>query len=82
VLAHAYQDKNVEAVNFEIASEYDASGLRKISRVTIDPYTGLHFWNTRSAEGYYCIVLKMMSGKKLMVNTIKLASQLLIIWYP
>jgi hypothetical protein len=64
VLAHAYQDKNVEAVNFEIASEYDASGLRKISRVTIDPYTGLHSWNTRSAEGYYCIVLKMTRVEK------------------
>jgi hypothetical protein len=65
VLAHAYQDKNVEAVNFEIASEYDASGLRKISRVTIDPYTGLHSWNTRNAEGYYCIVLKMTEWKKI-----------------
>jgi hypothetical protein len=65
VLAHAYQDKDVEAVNFEIASEYDASGLRKISRVTIDPYTGFHFWNTSSAEGYYCIVLKMIEWKKI-----------------
>lgn len=65
VLAHAYQDKDVEAVNFEMASEYDASGLRKISRVTIDPYTGLHSWNTRNAEGYYCIVLKMIEWKKI-----------------
>jgi hypothetical protein len=65
VLAHAYQDKDVEAVNFKIASEYDASGLRKISRISLDPYTGLHYWNTMNAKGYYCIVLKMTEWKKI-----------------
>lgn len=64
-LAPAYQDKDVAAVNFEIASDYETTGLRKIGSISLDPYTGLHLWNSMNAKGYYCIVLKMTEWKKI-----------------
>jgi hypothetical protein len=63
-LTHALQDKNVEAINYEIASGYDESHTRKLSRLSIDPYTGSLLWNAKRVEEDYCIVMTVYEWRK------------------
>jgi hypothetical protein len=64
-LAHAFQDEGVQVVNYEIATEYDESGLRKIGRVLVDPFTGKQIWSQANIDGEYNIVLKMTEWRKI-----------------
>jgi hypothetical protein len=63
--AIAYQDKDIEAINYEPPTEFDPDGVRIRSRILVDPFTGMHLWNTSQTNGVYCTVIKMKEWRKL-----------------
>ena len=64
-LTTALQDKNIPAIDYELVSEYNDLFNKKISIISIDPYTGLHFFNTKHTTGAYSIVMKMIEWRKI-----------------
>jgi len=61
----ALQDKEIEAINYELPTEYDDSHLRKISKISIDPFHGFLLWNSKKNMGNYSIVIKMEEWRKI-----------------
>lgn len=64
-LTVAKQDEEIATLNYFIPTEYEESNTRKISKITIDPFSGYHFWSTKHTKGNYCIVIKMEEWRKI-----------------
>jgi len=73
-LTSARMEHKIDVINYEIASDYDDSGYRRISRISIDPFTGAQLWNTKNAKGLYSIVLKMIEWRKIDGQSYKIST--------
>ncbi len=59
------QDVNTQVINYIFLFDYNASSKKEISKVSIDPYTGMHLFNNLNSEGFYTVVVEISEWRKI-----------------
>ncbi len=58
------QMANTPVVNYWLPSEKDETQIRKINKISIDPFNGFLLWNIKELDGSYSVAFKVNEWRK------------------
>lgn len=59
------QNENIQVINYKYLFDHISSPAKKISKISIDPYTGLQLFNNQHSEGLYTMVVEITEWRKI-----------------
>lgn len=58
------QDVNLDVIDYWLPEEKQTSGVRRISKISLDPYNATLLWNSKELEGMFNVAVKVNEWRK------------------